>query len=231
MQTHVQHRKGATFGTSHNGGQIVRVEPTDGQASFDEWMPDAFTVPLTTGYPGVDIGRGYRAPAVQQAAGVTYRQLDYWARTNLLVPSIRSAAGSGSQRLYSFADVVAVRVIKRLLDTGVSLQNVRIAVDHLRTRGQDDLATLTLVCDGVSVYECTTDDEIVDLLRGGQGVFGIAIGHTATDVAAVVRHLPSVDVADSTDTSGAIEVSRSDSDAVTGDDTDELSLRRSRRSA
>jgi DNA-binding transcriptional MerR regulator len=165
---------------------------------------------------------------VQQAAGVTYRQLDYWARTGLMVPSIRSAAGSGSQRLYSFAVVVAVRVIKRLLDTGVSLQNVRVAVDHLRVRGRGDLAALTLVCDGVSVYECTTDDEIVDLLRGGQGVFDIAIGHTAIDVAAVVRHLPSVDAsAEPVDA----DAPRSDSDAVTGDATDELSMRRARRSA
>ncbi len=208
-------------------GEIVTAELTDGQASFDEWMPEAFTVPPTANYAGVGAGLGYRAPAVQQAAGVTYRQLDYWARTGLIEPSIRSAAGSGSQRLYSFADVVTVRVIKRLLDTGVSLQNVRIAVDHLRARGRADLATLTLVCDGVSVYECTTDEEIVDLLRGGQGVFGIAIGHTATDVAAVVRHLPSVKAADTV----ANDATRSDSNTVTGDVSDDLSARRARLSA
>ncbi|MEW2018677.1 MerR family transcriptional regulator [Rhodococcus sp. NPDC076796] len=190
-------------------------------------MPEAFTVPITTSYAGVDAGLGYRAPAVQQAAGVTYRQLDYWARTGLIEPSIRSAAGSGSQRLYSFTDVVTVRVIKRLLDTGVSLQNVRIAVDHLRARGQDDLATLTLVCDGVSVYECTTDEEIVDLLRGGQGVFGIAIGHTATDVAAVVRHLPFVKAADTV----ADDVTRRHSKDAAEDFLDDLSVRRARRSA
>lgn len=205
----------------------MTADSADGQTSFDEWMPEAFTVPITTSYAGVDAGLGYRAPAVQQAAGVTYRQLDYWARTGLIEPSIRSAAGSGSQRLYSFTDVVTVRVIKRLLDTGVSLQNVRIAVDHLRARGQDDLATLTLVCDGVSVYECTTDDEIVDLLRGGQGVFGIAIGHTATDVAAVVRHLPSVKAADTV----ADDVTRRHSNDAAEDFLDDLSVRRARRSA
>ncbi|MBP2527512.1 DNA-binding transcriptional MerR regulator [Rhodococcus sp. PvP104] len=205
----------------------MTADSADGQTSFDEWMPEAFTVPITTSYAGVDAGLGYRAPAVQQAAGVTYRQLDYWARTGLIEPSIRSAAGSGSQRLYSFTDVVTVRVIKRLLDTGVSLQNVRIAVDHLRARGQDDLATLTLVCDGVSVYECTTDEEIVDLLRGGQGVFGIAIGHTATDVAAVVRHLPSVKAADTV----ADDVTRRHSNDAAEDFLDDLSVRRARRSA
>lgn len=205
----------------------MTADSADGQTSFDEWMPEAFTVPIATSYAGVDAGLGYRAPAVQQAAGVTYRQLDYWARTGLIEPSIRSAAGSGSQRLYSFTDVVTVRVIKRLLDTGVSLQNVRIAVDHLRARGQDDLATLTLVCDGVSVYECTTDEEIVDLLRGGQGVFGIAIGHTATDVAAVVRHLPSVKAADTV----ADDVTRRHSNDAAEDFLDDLSVRRARRSA
>jgi DNA-binding transcriptional MerR regulator len=205
----------------------VTADSADGQASFDEWMPEAFTVPVATSYAGVDAGLGYRAPAVQQAAGVTYRQLDYWARTALIEPSIRSAAGSGSQRLYSFTDVVTVRVIKRLLDTGVSLQNVRIAVDHLRARGQDGLASLTLVCDGMSVYECTTDEEIVDLLRGGQGVFGIAIGHTATDVAAVVRHLPSVKAADTL----ADDVTRSHSNSAAEGVLDDLSVRRARRSA
>ena len=205
----------------------MTADSADGQTSFDEWMPEAFTVPITTSYAGVDAGLGYRAPAVQQAAGVTYRQLDYWARTGLIEPSIRSAAGSGSQRLYSFTDVVTVRVIKRLLDTGVSLQNVRIAVDHLRARGQDGLASLTLVCDGMSVYECTTDEEIVDLLRGGQGVFGIAIGHTATDVAAVVRHLPSVKAADTL----ADDVTRSHSNSAAEGVLDDLSVRRARRSA
>lgn len=205
----------------------MKADSADGQTSFDEWMPEAFTAPVTTSYASVDAGLGYRAPAVQQAAGVTYRQLDYWARTGLIEPSIRSAAGSGSQRLYSFTDVVTVRVIKRLLDTGVSLQNVRIAVDHLRARGQDDLASLTLVCDGVSVYECTTDEEIVDLLRGGQGVFGIAIGHTATDVAAVVRHLPSVKAADTL----ADDVTRSHGNSAAGNVLDDLSVRRARRSA
>lgn len=162
-----------------------------GQASFDDWMPEAFTgTPVRSSL--IDLGCGYRAPAVQQATGVTYRQLDYWARTALVEPSIRDAAGSGSQRLYSFADIVAVRVIKRLLDAGVSLQNVRVAVECLRGRGVDDLAAVTLVCDGASVYECTTDDQIIDLLRGGQGVFGIAIGHTTTDIAAAVVGLPSV---------------------------------------
>src|SRR6201995_3776095 len=87
---------------------------------------------------------GYRGPSACQIAGITYRQLDYWARTSLVVPSIRSAAGSGSQRLYSFKDILVLKIVKRLLDTGISLHNIRVAVDHLRQRGVQDLANITL---------------------------------------------------------------------------------------
>mgnify|MGYP003704423403 CR=1 FL=1 len=87
-------------------------------------------------------GIGYRGPVACSAAGITYRQLDYWARTRLVSPSVRSAAGSGTQRLYSFRDILVLKVIKRLLETGVSLQSIRTAVEHLRERGVDDLALL-----------------------------------------------------------------------------------------
>ena len=78
---------------------------------------------------------GYRGPTACAAAGITYRQLDYWARTGLVEPSVRPAHGSGTQRLYSFRDVVVLKIVKRFLDTGVSLQNIRTAVQHLRERG------------------------------------------------------------------------------------------------
>jgi DNA-binding transcriptional MerR regulator len=114
-------------------------------------------------------GIGYRGPTACAAAGITYRQLDYWARTGLVEPSVRAAHGSGSQRLYSFRDILVLKVVKRLLDTGISLQQIRAAVQHLRDRGSADLAQVTLMSDGVSVYECTSADEVVDLLQGGQG--------------------------------------------------------------
>jgi DNA-binding transcriptional MerR regulator len=119
---------------------------------------------------------GYRGPTACHVAGITYRQLDYWARTGLVEPSVRSAQGSGSQRLYSFRDILVLKIVKRLLDAGVSLQNIRLAVDQLRARGVDDLAHITLLSDGTTVYECTSPEEVVDLLQGGQGVFGIAVG-------------------------------------------------------
>jgi DNA-binding transcriptional MerR regulator len=133
---------------------------------------------------------GYRGPTACSAAGITYRQLDYWARTGLVAPSIRSASGSGSQRLYSFKDILVLKVVKRLLDTGVSLQNIRTAVDHLRERGANDLAGITLLSDGVTVYECHSSEEVVDLLRGGQGVFGIAVSGAWRELVGSLAHLP-----------------------------------------
>jgi DNA-binding transcriptional MerR regulator len=134
-------------------------------------------------------GVGYRGPTACAAAGITYRQLDYWARTGLVEPSVRSAYGSGSQRLYSFQDVVVLKIVKRLLDTGVSLQNIRTAVQHLRSRGLADLAQMTLMSDGATVYECTSPGEVVDLLQGGQGVFGIAVGVVWRDVEGALAQL------------------------------------------
>ncbi|APE35100.1 MerR family transcriptional regulator [Nocardia mangyaensis] len=133
---------------------------------------------------------GYRVPSACQVAGITYRQLDYWARTGLVVPSIRGAAGSGSQRLYSFKDILVLKIVKRLLDAGISLQNIRIAVDHLRSRGVADLAGITLFSDGTSVYECTSPEEVVDLLQGGQGVFGIAVSGAMRELTGAIADFP-----------------------------------------
>jgi DNA-binding transcriptional MerR regulator len=141
--------------------------------------------------PPPEEGVGYRGPVAMKAAGITYRQLDYWARTELVLPSVRPAAGSGSQRLYSFHDILVLRLVKKLLDSGVSLQNVRTAIEQLRTRGVADLATITLMSDGATVYECTSRDEVIDLLAGGQGVFGIAVGPVAREVEGQLAQLPS----------------------------------------
>ncbi len=134
---------------------------------------------------------GYRGPTACNAAGITYRQLDYWARTGLVDPTVRGATGSGTQRLYSFRDILLLKVIKRLLDAGISLQQIRSAVQHLRERGTDDLTRVTLMSDGASVYECTSNDEVIDLLSGGQGVFGIAIGGVWREIEGSLAELPS----------------------------------------
>ena len=160
-------------------GDVPTVQPSvDQPALFDA--------------PGRELedGSGYRGPTACAAAGITYRQLDYWARTGLVVPSVRSAAGSGSQRLYSFKDILVLKVVKRLLDTGVSLHNIRAAVTTLRARGVDDLARITLFSDGTTVYECTSAEEVVDLLRGGQGVFGIAVSGALRELAGSLADFP-----------------------------------------
>lgn len=137
---------------------------------------------FTDGLPVMDERAGYRGATAARAAEITYRQLDYWARTGLVEPGVRSAAGSGSQRLYGFRDILVLKLIKRLLDTGVSLQQIRLAVDELRRLGVQDLARITLMSDGASVYLCTSNDEVIDLVARGQGVFGIAVGRVLHDV-------------------------------------------------
>jgi DNA-binding transcriptional MerR regulator len=122
--------------------------------------------------------QGFRAPQVCSLVGISYRQLDYWARTDLIKPSLQRAQGSGSQRLYSFSDVVELRVVKRLLDAGMSLKKIRQAMDILRAQLDSDspLTNVTLLSDGHTIYAAHSDEEVVDLFRGGQGVFGIAVG-------------------------------------------------------
>lgn len=131
---------------------------------------------MSTSVSPEELEIGYKGATACSAAGITYRQLDYWARTGLIEPSVRGASGSGTQRLYGFRDILVLKIVKRLLDAGVSLQNIRTAVEHLRSRGVRDLESITLMSDGASIYECSSPDEIIDLLQGGQGVFGIAVG-------------------------------------------------------
>ena len=133
---------------------------------------------------------GYRGPIAHRVAGITYRQLDYWARTGLVVPSIRNAEGSGTQRLYSFRDILLLRVVKRFLDVGISLQQICVAIDHLNARGVDDLTELTLVSDGFSVYEVTSANELFDLTRGGQGMFMISVSSVWRELEGTLSTLP-----------------------------------------
>ncbi len=169
---------------------------------------------FTDDLPELREDEGYRGPTACRAAGITYRQLDYWARTGLVEPSIRTAGGSGTQRLYGFRDILVLKVVKRLLDTGVSLQQIRTAIAVLRERGVDDLAQITLMSDGASVYECTSTEEVIDLLQGGQGVFGIAIGKVWREVEGSLAELPT---------------ERADEDARAEHPGDELSARRAAR--
>ena len=134
---------------------------------------------------------GYRGPQACKIVDITYRQLDYWTRTGLVVPSIQAAQGSGTQRLYSFNDLLQLKVIKSLTDAGASLQKVRQAIDYVRDDLQDDWSQVTIVTDGAGVYACTSDAEVVDLLRNGQGVLGavVAVGKIRDQLAGTLREL------------------------------------------
>lgn len=165
---------------------------------------------FTDGLPDHDDSSGYRGAVAARAAGISYRQLDYWARTELVEPTVRGAAGSGSQRLYGFRDILVLKLVKRLLDTGISLQQIRVAVNQLREAGISDLAQTTLMSDGASVYLCTSNDEVIDLVSRGQGVFGIAVGKVLREVE-----------------SSLVEI-----DSIKGDDpSDELAARRANKAS
>jgi DNA-binding transcriptional MerR regulator len=163
---------------------------------------------FTDGMPERDESNGYRGTVAARAAGISYRQLDYWARTELVEPTIRGAAGSGSQRLYGFRDILVLKLVKRLLDTGISLQQIRTAVNQLRESGVNDLAQTTLMSDGASVYLCTSNDEVIDLVSRGQGVFGIAVGKVLREVETSLVELDSTPAADPSDELAARRATR-----------------------
>ncbi|NNC92843.1 MAG: MerR family transcriptional regulator [Acidimicrobiia bacterium] len=150
---------------------------------------------------------GYRAPQVCNLVDITYRQLDYWARTDLITPSIQSAQGSGSQRRYSFTDIVQLKVVKRLLDAGMSLKKIRQAIDILAQQMQTDspLADVTLLSDGNTIYAAHNPSEVVDVFRRGQGVFGIAVGPVQDELQGQIHELfPELEEESAGDVSSAI---------------------------
>jgi DNA-binding transcriptional MerR regulator len=139
----------------------------------------------------ISLEEGYRAPQVCNVVGISYRQLDYWARTDLIRPSVQPAQGSGSQRLYSFTDIVQLKVVKRLLDAGMSLKRIRTAIGILREQLSSDtpLTDVTLLSDGTTIYAAHSADEVVDVFRRGQGVFGIAVGPVQAELEGELHRL------------------------------------------
>ena len=138
------------------------------------------------------LDEGFRGPQVCQLVGISYRQLDYWARTGLLRPSLAEAKGSGTKRRYSYRDLLELKVIKRLLDAGVSLQSARRAVGCLREDLGADLAASNLVLSDTTTVLVHTDGELVDLLAGGQGVFNVVplfgvVNELAADIVRIER--------------------------------------------
>lgn len=157
----------------------IRMERSDTQGEVLSIDPDLL---FDDGLPKPNQEGGFKGATAARAAGISYRQLDYWARTGLVEPTVKGAKGSGSQRLYGFRDILVLKLVKRLLDTGISLQQIRTAVAQLHEAGVHDLSQTTLMSDGASVYLCTSNDEVIDLVSRGQGVFGIAVGKVLREV-------------------------------------------------
>ena len=134
--------------------------------------------------------QGYRGPQVCKIVGITYRQLDYWARTDLIRPTLADAKGSGTQRVYSYRDLVELKVIKSLLDAGVKLPKARTALEYLREHLGEDLATANLVINGTGSILARNGDELIDVLRNGQTVFSVvALAGVQEQVDAAIRDL------------------------------------------
>ena len=126
---------------------------------------------------------GFSGTKAAGVVGISYRQLDYWARTDLVRPSLADASGSGSRRMYSYRDLLELRVIKSLLDAGIKLESVRKAFTYLRDNAQLDISAATLVISGNDVLLCDGDTLIDIVRRGGQGVLNVlAIGSVKTDL-------------------------------------------------
>ncbi|BDR53015.1 transcriptional regulator [Bombiscardovia nodaiensis] len=130
------------------------------------------------------ITKGYRGTVASKVAGITYRQLDYWARKQIMEPSINQSHGSGSRRLYSFKDIVVLAVLKHLLDIGVNLPNATAAVSFMEQRTTDQLETVTLVCDGDSVIDCQSSEQLFEIMTSGKAVFALAVSTIWHQVAA-----------------------------------------------
>ena len=176
-----------------SGSNAKKDEPTTdtgrinlSQASDFAYLQDEL---FSEEQPWHDPNVGYGGHSAASASGISYRQLDYWDRTALVEPSVRAASGSGSQRLYSFRDILVLKLVKKFLDAGVSLQQIRKAIVELRKAGIADLAKITLISDGAKVYLCTSGDQVIDLIDKGQGVFGTSVGRVLGEVEATLINI------------------------------------------
>jgi DNA-binding transcriptional MerR regulator len=131
-----------------------------------------------------NIRKTYSSVEVCKIIGITYKQLDYYDRTDFIKPSVNGAEGYGTRRAYGFNDLMKLKVIKKLLEAGISLQKLRRTKRYLENYSEDDdsLLRVTLISDGNTIYACDSDKAIIDTLKSGQGVFGIALGKVYVDL-------------------------------------------------
>lgn len=140
--------------------------------------------PTTTG----SVAEGFSGKRTAEIVGITYRQLDYWARTDLVRPSLVDAAGSGSRRRYSYRDLLELKIIKKLLDAGIGLTTVRNIFAYLQENLGEDVTSANLVISDGQVVLATSDEEMIDLVRQGQGVLNLLpLGGVKAEIDAVVE--------------------------------------------
>ncbi|WEV59961.1 MerR family transcriptional regulator [Bifidobacterium sp. ESL0728] len=151
--------------------------------------------------------RGYRGTVASKVAGITYRQLDYWASKRIVVPSIATSHGSGSRRLYSFKDVLILAVSKKLLDIGVNLQNVTAAIGFLSRHHTSQLEHMTIICDGQDVKECEDGDEVLKLIDEGTAVFGVSVGKLWNQVDSQLEQEKHIDITPGDSSVSALPIS------------------------
>lgn len=131
----------------------------------------------------------FGGPETAKVVGITYRQLDHWARKGLVTPSVTPARGSGSQRRYSYQDLLELKVVKRLRDAGLSLQRIERAFRYIREHLSERAAELRIFSDGTNVYACRSNDEVINLLDSGQVVFGFALGRVFEELDGSIAEL------------------------------------------
>jgi DNA-binding transcriptional MerR regulator len=136
------------------------------------------------------VDTGFSGTRTAEIVGITYRQLDYWARTDLVRPSMADAKGSGTRRKYSYRDLLELKIIKQLLDAGIKLETVRDVFSNLREHVGEDITSANIVIDGVSAVLARDDGELIDLVRTGQGVLNVlSLGRVAQEVDASISEL------------------------------------------
>jgi DNA-binding transcriptional MerR regulator len=135
--------------------------------------------------------QGYTGPEVCKITGITYRQLDHWTTSSLIKASIRNIKGSGFHRIYSFQDIIQIKLVNKLRKAGVSLQKIRIALKNIENILGDNIniSDVSVFSDGKSIYVISDNDQMLDLLKKGQAVFGISLGPVHTEAEAEIFSL------------------------------------------
>ena len=135
--------------------------------------------------------QGYTGPEVCKITGITYRQLDHWTTSSLINASIRNLKGSGFHRIYSFQDIIQIKLVNKLREAGVSLQKIRIALKNIQKVLGDDISIsdVSVFSDSKSIYVISDNDQMIDLLKKGQAVFGISLGPVHSEAEAKIFSL------------------------------------------